>query len=103
MALMSVIRERGHGTRVSLFFTTMRENVAELPGVAQFAAEAGIGELYVQRLVYFGKGLAVEEQSLYRKLAGQEQGALAETARICRQHNIKLAASGGEQVTPEGS
>jgi MoaA/NifB/PqqE/SkfB family radical SAM enzyme len=98
LALMSLIKESGQGPKVSLWFTTMRENVAELPGVARFAVEAGIGELYVQRLVYFGQGLAVAGQSLYRQLASQEQEALQETFEICRTHGIKVAASGGEQI-----
>ena len=102
MALMSLIKERGYGPKVSLWFTSMRENVSELPQVAAFAAEIAIGEVYVQRLVYFGQGLAVEEQSLYHKLAEEEREALAQTARVCRENGIILAASGGEQVTPEG-
>lgn len=101
-ALMTLRNERGYGPKVSLWFTTMRENVGELPGVATFAAEVGINEVYVQRLVYFGQGLAVEEQSLYRKLAEAEQTALAETTRICRENAIMLAASGGERITPNG-
>lgn len=101
-ALMALIRERGHGPKVSLWFTTMRENVGELPQVAQFAVEAGIGEVYVQRLVYFGEGLAVEEQSLYRKLVAAEQEALAQTARLCYAHGIALAASGEGQISPQG-
>jgi MoaA/NifB/PqqE/SkfB family radical SAM enzyme len=103
LALTGLMKARGGGPKLSLWFTTMRENIKELPGVAQFAAQAGIGEVYVQRLVYYGEGLAVEDQSLYHKLFEQEKIALAHTARLCRQYGIALAASGGEQVTPEGS
>ncbi len=102
LALTALMRERGKGPKVSLWFTTMRENVAELPLVASFAAEAGIAELYVQRLVYFGEGLAVEEQSLFRQLAEQEKQAMAEAFAICREHGIQLAASGGEKINPAG-
>ncbi len=103
LALMQLRRETGSGPKVSLWFTTMRENIRELPEVARFAATAGIAELYVQRLVYFGAGLAVEEQSLYRKLAKEEQHILSETATICQTHAIQLAASGGEKVELDGS
>lgn len=102
LALMAQIASQGKGPRTSLWFTTMRENVQELPEVARFAVEAGIGELYIQRLVFFGQGLAVEEQSFYRKLASQEQSALAQTYAICNQNKIKLVASGGEYLTPDG-
>ncbi len=102
LALTALLRQQGGGPKLSLWFTTMRENVQELPEVARFASEAGIAELYVQRLVYFGQGLATEEQSLYGKLAEEEQAALKETQAICRQHNIRLAASGGEQPGADG-
>lgn len=106
-AFMSLINEatsQGRPTpKVSLWFTTMRENVLELPEVARFAVESGISELYVQRLVYFGTGLAVEEQSLYHKMVAQQYEALALTADICRQHNIRLAASGGEKISSQGT
>ncbi len=103
LALTALIKEAGHGPKLSLWFTSMRENISELPDVARFAALAGIGELYVQRLVYFGKGLAVEEQSLYHKFFDQEKIALAETLTICQENGIKVAASGGEHITPSGS
>lgn len=103
LALTDLMKEAGRGPKLSLWFTSMRENISELPGVAHFAAQAGIGEVYVQRLVYFGRGLAVEEQSLYHKLFEQEKTALAETLKICRQNGLNLAASGGEQITPQGS
>lgn len=103
LALTQLMRETGTGPKVSLWFTTMRENIQELPEVARFAAIAGINEVYVQRLVYFGTGLAVEEQSLFHKMAEQEQQAMAETARICQEHGIQLAASGGEKVDANGT
>jgi MoaA/NifB/PqqE/SkfB family radical SAM enzyme len=102
LALTAAMREQGPGPKVSLWFTTMRENVTELPDVVRFAAGAGISEVYVQRLVYFNKGLAVEEQSLYKKLEEQAQVALAEAYRLCGEYGILLAASGGEQVLANG-
>jgi len=103
LALTALMARIGHGPKVSLWFTTMRENIKELPDVARFAVEAGISELYVQRLVYFGEGLAVAEQSLYRQTAQQEREALALTSQICQEHGINLAASGGEQVGLQGN
>ena len=43
---------------VSLWFTAMRENLHDLPRLVDLAAEAGIKEVYMQRLVYFEEGLA---------------------------------------------
>ncbi len=103
LALTGLLKEARHGPKVSLWFTSIRHNIRQLPEIAQFAALAGINEVYVQRLVYFGQGLAVAEQSLYHKLFEEEKTALAEAYKVCRQNGINLAASGGEQITMEGS
>ena len=87
---------RGRATpRVSVWFTAMKENLEELPGVARLVAETGADELYVQRLVYFGTGLAVEGQSVYRQLSAREEALLAEAGAICRAAGVGFAASGG--------
>src|SRR5579885_1016449 len=52
---------------VSLWFTAMRENLHELPGLVELANEAGIREVYLQRLVYFEEGLASSRQALFRR------------------------------------
>lgn len=80
--------------RVSLWFTTMHENLAELVGVVQFAIEAGVPEVYVQRLVYFGQGLAIQEQSLYNQLNHEEDRILAKCATLCQQAGITFVSSG---------
>ena len=81
--------------RVSVWFTTMKENIAELPEVARITAQAGADEFYVQRLVYFGEGLAVEEQSVYQQLTERETALLDEAAQLCRAAGIGFSASGG--------
>src|SRR6266581_2098297 len=52
---------------VSLWFTAMRENLHELPGLIDLATDAGIKEVYMQRLVYFEASLAASKQSLFRR------------------------------------
>jgi MoaA/NifB/PqqE/SkfB family radical SAM enzyme len=94
-ALMQLVRKSGTTRpRVSLWFTTMHENLPELVGVVQFAIEAGVPEVYVQRLVYFGQGLAIQEQSLYNQLNQEEDRLLAKCATLCRQAGITFVASG---------
>lgn len=83
--------------RVSLWFTTLRENLEELPGVVDFAVRSGIGEVYVQRLVYFGAGLAVEEQSLYGRLQEREREIIAACATRCRDQGIAFSAAGATE------
>src|SRR5260221_13293745 len=51
---------------VSLWFTAMKENLHELPGLVELATESGIREVYLQRLVYFEEGLALSKQPIFR-------------------------------------
>ena len=67
--------------RVSLWLVGMQENLHQLPDFVRLGAEIGVPEVYLQRLVYFGSGTRiaddttmVAEQSLYATLedaAGQ--------------------------------
>ena len=72
----------------------MRENLDQLPELVRLAGELAIDEVYVQRLVYFGDGLAVEEQSLYRRLEAREEDLLAECERAAGKIGITFNASG---------
>ncbi len=83
--------------RISLWFTSMKENLPELPDVVELAGQMGITEVYVQRLVYFGSGLAVEEQSLYRRLQEQEVQLLAHCEARCRELGITFSAAGATE------
>jgi MoaA/NifB/PqqE/SkfB family radical SAM enzyme len=86
---------------LSIWFTTMRENLAELPAVVDLAAQAGVREVHVQRLVLIHEGLAQAEQSVYRRLGEQEQASLAEATRRARAHGVRLGASG--RISPQES
>ena len=87
---------RGQATpKVSVWFTVMRENLEELPAVARIVTSLGADEFYVQRLVYFERGLATEAQSIYRHLTTRETALIDEAEDICRAAGIGFAASGG--------
>jgi radical SAM protein with 4Fe4S-binding SPASM domain len=66
--------------RVSLWFTGVKENIRELPGLVEIAAELGVDEVYLTRMVFFGEGLATEDQSIYN--AGRD--LRAEVMQIVR-------------------
>jgi MoaA/NifB/PqqE/SkfB family radical SAM enzyme len=87
--------------RLSLWFTTMRENLAELPALVDLAAQLGVREVHVQRLVLIHEGLAQAEQSVYRQLGAREEAHLAEAARRARSHGVHLGASG--RISPQES
>jgi MoaA/NifB/PqqE/SkfB family radical SAM enzyme len=80
--------------RVSLWFTAMKANLEELPAFVRLAATMAVPEVYVQRLVYNGHGLAVAEQSLYRTLHERETRLLEEAEALARSASIAFRASG---------
>jgi MoaA/NifB/PqqE/SkfB family radical SAM enzyme len=80
--------------RLSLWLTAMRENLAELPRLVDLAAELGVPEVYVQRLVLMHRGLAQEEHSVYRQLQEREKAVLVEAAKRARARKVDFRASG---------
>lgn len=80
--------------RLSFWMMAMRENLGELPALVSLAAEIGVPEVYVQRLVLIDRGLARGEQSLYGQLRSQEEAALAEAAGRAKAHGLAFRASG---------
>ena len=79
-AFAALAREAGR-PRLSFWLTAMRENLDELPALVDLAAEIGIPEVYVQRLVLTRRGFARQEHSLYGQLHARQEAALAEAAR----------------------
>jgi len=86
---------------VSLWFTTTRRNAQELPDFVRLAARIGADRVNLQRLVYYGEGLAVAEQSLHGGLQSREDEYLAQASRLAAELGISLQASGNS--TPEAS
>jgi radical SAM protein with 4Fe4S-binding SPASM domain len=91
----------GRGPELSFWFTVMRENLVDLPDLVRLAQRLGVGEVYVQRLVTYGQGLAQREQSLYRALQAAEDALLAEAEAMAEELGITFGASGA--TTPRGS
>ncbi len=86
--LSALKKERGvTHPRVSLWFTVMKDNLEEIPGLVPLATRVGASGIYLQRLVYNGLGLATEEQSLHARLGRQE----SELIRIA---GVSAAAAG---------
>lgn len=80
--------------RVSLWFTVMQANIGELPALVHLAASLGVAEVYVQRLVFNGWGMARAEQSLHAGLSAQQQHLIAEAEALAQSYGIALQASG---------
>jgi MoaA/NifB/PqqE/SkfB family radical SAM enzyme len=88
----------GHGPRLSLWFTAMHHNLGDLPELVRLAHRLDVSEVYVQRLVYYGQGLAVQEQSLFRTFQASEtarsERLLQEASSLAREFGITFRASG---------
>src|SRR5258708_1193331 len=79
---------------VSLWFTAMKENLHELPRLIDLAYEHGIREVYLQRLVYFERGLAHSQQSLFRRATSEELDLVHRCEQLCQEHSITFNAAG---------
>ena len=94
-ALIALERERARAMpRVSLWFTASRANVEELPAFVALAAELGVGEVYVQRLVFNGLGLATRDNALHGRLRAREQALLEEAETLASARGVAMRASG---------
>jgi len=89
----SLIRN-GELPRLSIWLTAMRQNLTELPALVDLAADIGVPEVYVQRLVLMHRGLARQEQSLYGRLRAKEESALVEAAERAGVCGVAFRASG---------
>jgi MoaA/NifB/PqqE/SkfB family radical SAM enzyme len=85
--------------RVSLWLTGLKETVAQLPAFVRLAHEIGVGEVYLQRLVYFpgGQGLARPESSLFEQVDAQEKDAIREAEELAQEWGIRFSASGATE------
>ena len=97
-AFVQRLRQRhlSHPT-LSLWFLGTRENIAVLPDFVRLAADIGISQIYLQRLVYFqdddGYGLATSEKTLVAS-DGQIRQWVEQGQDLARQLGIQFMASG---------
>ncbi|HEM62459.1 MAG TPA: glycosyltransferase [Chloroflexi bacterium] len=97
----SALTSSGHAPRPSLWFTASRANIEELPDLVDLAAEVGIPEVHVQRLVLFDEGLARLEQSLNGRLGPEAEAILGDASKRADTLGVSLSASG--LVSPQES
>lgn len=97
-AFRALQEREGHTTpRVSAWLTGLKETIEELPGFVRLAAEIGVKEVYLQRLVFFGSeavGLARPDQALFERMNGDEARHLDEAEALARSLGLTFSASG---------
>ena len=83
--------------QVSAWLTGMRETVEQLPDFVRVAAETGVKEVYLQRLVFFEQnaiGKARPDQALYEQLSHEEAAHIDRAAAIAASLGVTFSASG---------
>ncbi|MGA2490062.1 MAG: radical SAM protein [Anaerolineales bacterium] len=103
--LQGLLRTREHlgaaTPRISIFCVASKENLPELPDLLRLAAEIGVHEICVQRMVYFAKepqkqfGMARAELAIFGRDGNREDEILQECTRLSAELGIKFVASGG--------
>jgi MoaA/NifB/PqqE/SkfB family radical SAM enzyme len=99
-AFTTMQQELGVATpRPSLWLTGLRETIEQLPDFVRLAHQIGIGEVYLQRLVYFadGQGLARPESALFEQLDRQEGEVIRAADELATSLGIKFNASGATE------
>ncbi|HXJ82290.1 MAG TPA: radical SAM protein [Candidatus Methylomirabilis sp.] len=100
---LALVKRRAGRERpqVTLWFTALKDNIHEIPGLVPLAKRVSAVGINLQRLVYNGLGLATEEQSLFGRLQEQEEVVLRQTEAAAIEAGIAFTASGA--VAPEVS
>lgn len=82
---------------VSAWLTGLKETIRDLPEFVRVAADIGVKEVYLQRLVYFDKeaiGLARPDQTLFDSLTLAEADCLKDAEELARSLGMTFSASG---------
>jgi MoaA/NifB/PqqE/SkfB family radical SAM enzyme len=90
--------------RLSFWVTGMRENLPELPDVIDLAAQIGIEEVYLQRMVFGFNGtdaLAREDQSIYDGYREEAERIILEADRRAVAQGV--AFRGSDALSPRES
>src|SRR5580698_8723166 len=83
--------------RVSAWLTGLHETIEQLPDFVRVAADTGVKEVYLQRLVFFAEnaiGKARPDQALYEQLSGEEAIHIDRAAAVAASLGVTFSASG---------
>ena len=85
--------------RVSLWLTGMKETLEQLPAFVELAHSLGVGEVYLQRLVFFpeGQGMARPDSALFENLTAAEASLLRAAEEHAQALSIRFDASGATE------
>ena len=87
-------RRQAEKPAISLWFTAMRANLHELPALIELAHQHGVREVYMQRFVYFEKGLATAQQALFHRATSEEMEIVRRCEQLSKEYDITFRAAG---------
>ncbi len=103
-AFRALQEREGHDRpRVSAWLTGLKETIAELPAFVKVAAEIGVKEVYLQRLVFFEEGAvghARPDQALYERMNREEAGYLDEATALAALAAASMFSASGAASEP---
>jgi len=84
---------------VSIWLTGLKETIGQLPDFVRLAADIGVREVHLQRLVFdeTGFGMARADQALFEQNLAEEEAAIATAHELAKSLGIRLNASGGTE------
>jgi MoaA/NifB/PqqE/SkfB family radical SAM enzyme len=93
------LQERDGHTKplVSAWITGLKETISQLPAFVQLAADIGLKEVYLQRLVFFDQdaiGMAQPDQALFERMTSEDAVYLKEAEDLARALGVAFSASG---------
>ncbi len=80
--------------QISIWCVATRENIAELPELVRMAADLGVPEVYLQRMVFFAQdagqqyGMARQDLAIFDSALGQQEAIVAECEALSAQLGI---------------
>ena len=96
-------REGHERPRVSAWLTGLKETIAELPAFVKVAAEIGVKEVYLQRLVFFEDdaiGHARPDQALYERMIARGGAAISTRRPRSRARSASMFSASGAVSEP---
>jgi MoaA/NifB/PqqE/SkfB family radical SAM enzyme len=97
-AFRNLQEREGHAKpEVSAWITGLKETICELPDFVRLAGEMDVGQVYLQRLVFFDEdavGMARPDQALFERMQREDAAYLREAEEVARSLGIALNASG---------
>src|SRR6185503_9940398 len=86
---------------LSIWVTGLHENLAELPDIIDLAARLGVEEVYLQRLVFWGEGLATRDQSIFLAYHDEAARVIDEAERRAQRQGVRFR--GADALSPRAS